>query len=100
MRTMSGVRTVRTVESAGPSKISQAAHYASGLITAKNIVLTGTTGSRMPRLSYLGLLCILIVAVGAVALSWISPMEPDDAVAGSASRGVSRYSLSAAAAQQ
>jgi hypothetical protein len=37
----------------------------------------------MPRLSYLGLLCILIVVVGAVALSWISPMEPNDAVAGS-----------------
>jgi hypothetical protein len=37
----------------------------------------------MPRLSYLGVSCIFIVVFGALALYWILPMDPDDAVAGS-----------------
>jgi hypothetical protein len=51
----------------------------------ETIVLIGASplGSQMPRLSYLGVSCILIVVFGALALAWISPMEPDDAVAGS-----------------
>jgi hypothetical protein len=52
--------------------------------SAAKVVRQSMQSGQMPRLSYLGLSCIFIVVFGAVALSWISPMEPDDAVAGSA----------------
>ena len=51
---------------------------------AAKVIRQSIQSGQMPRLSYLGVSCIFIVVFGALALSWISPMEPDDAVAGSA----------------
>ena len=42
----------------------------------------------MPRLTLFGAACILLVAIGALALSWVLPVATEDAVAESIFAGM------------
>lgn len=51
-------------------------------------LLPVSIGAAMPRLTLFGAACILLVAIGALALSWVLPLETEDAVAESVFAGM------------
>jgi len=51
-------------------------------------LLPVSIGAAMPRLTLFGAACILLVAIGALALSWVLPVATEDAVAESVFAGM------------
>ena len=51
-------------------------------------LLPVSIGADMPRLTPFGAACILLVAVAALALSWVLPLETEDAVVNSVFAGM------------
>lgn len=52
------------------------------------LLLPVSIGAAMPRLTLFGAACILLVAIGALALSWVLPVATEDAVAESVFAGM------------